>query len=142
MNQLFITTLLLFNAAIASNTTQNWALEGYDVVSYFSNAQPLKGKTSIAVEWEGKVYLFSSNENSRMFQRHPRSYLPQYDGWCAYAMAKGKKVAINPKAFVIQENKLYLFYKTKWIDTQQKWLKKPSLLQSQADRHWNTIIRQ
>jgi hypothetical protein len=61
--------------------------------------------------------------------------LPQYGGWCAYAMAKDKKVQINPEAYLVDEGKLFLFYKTSWNNTQLKWLNNPSELKQIADEN-------
>lgn len=42
-------------------------------------------------------------------------YLPQYDGYCAFAVAKmNKKVAVNPETFRVDDGKLYLFYNDFW----------------------------
>ena len=45
---------------------------------------------------------------------NPSCYVPQYGGWCAYAMGyNGEKVEINPESYSIEDKKLYLFYKTR-----------------------------
>ena len=64
--------------------------------------------------------------------------MPQYGGWCAYAIAlKNKRVTINPKTYEIREGKLYLFYKTKLINTHKKWLAKNSNeLIKKANANW------
>ena len=73
-------------------------LDGYDVVSYFSleqNAvgaeQPaaVKGNKAITAEYNGAVWAFSSEENREMFLKSPETYAPQYDGHCAFGVAKG-----------------------------------------------------
>ena len=115
---------------------QQLALNGYDAVSYFSAVQPTQGKATISVEWEGAIYHFSSEANKTLFKENPTAYLPQYGGWCAFAMAKGKTEEVNPKAYIIQENKLYLFYKTRWVDTQKKWQENPQELRDRADINW------
>lgn len=42
------------------------AVNGYDVVSYFSGS-PMKGTGTLASEHMGQTYLFSSEENKEMF---------------------------------------------------------------------------
>lgn len=118
------------------------AVGGYDLVSYFIQDNPQKGKESIALNWEGARYLFANQENKALFKKNPEKYLPAYGGWCAYAMVKGKEVEINPKAFHIQQGKLYLFYKTNWVDTKTKWIKNPTAYKTQADQAWAKKITQ
>ena len=43
---------------------------------------------------------------------------------------------INPEAFRIEKNKLYLFYKTRWVDTHQKWGERAEELREKADTNW------
>jgi hypothetical protein len=52
----------------------------------------------------------------------------------------GKKVEINPESFSIENNKLYLFYKTIITDTKKKWLKNNQELKMNADQNWNKLI--
>ena len=118
------------------------AIGGYDLVSYFTQDNPKKGKESIALNWEGARFLFANQENKALFKKNPEKYLPAYGGWCAYAMVKGKEVEINPKAFHIQQGKLYLFYKTNWVDTRIKWIKNPIAYKAKADQAWAKKITQ
>ena len=141
---LFILFLFQFGAFVyAQNAEKTYnlnkdgvAIEGYDLVSYFEAENPLKGKAENALLYKGATYWFASMANKEKFKSAPENYLPQYGGWCAYAMAKGNQVEINPEAYLIKQEKLYLFYKTSWINTRTKWLKEPKALQAKADLHW------
>ena len=77
------------------------AVEGYDLVSYFTQYNPQQGRESLAVSWKGARCLFVSEENKTMFKKNPDKYLPGYGGWCAYAILRGKELEINPKAYHI-----------------------------------------
>ena len=117
------------------------AVEGYDLVSYFSNEKPKVGNKTIFYTFQGATYLFANEENKKLFIETPEKYLPQYGGWCAYAMGKnGEKIAVNPKAYIISNNKLYLFYKTSLVDTKKKWNKNSEGLQKKADENWKKVI--
>jgi len=72
----------------------------------------------------------------------PDQYLPEYGGFCAYAIAKdGKKVGVNPKTFTITDGKLYLFYNSWGVNTLNKWNEEGAQdLQNKADAKWKTII--
>lgn len=119
----------------------NLALSGYDVVEYHSH-NVLKGNAKFeATHQEGK-YRFSSLNNKLLFEKNPEKYLPQYGGWCAYAMGySGEKVSIDPESYTIENGKLYLFYKSFFNDTKAKWDKNTSALKEEADTNWNIILK-
>ena len=73
-----------------------------------------------------------------LFKNSPKKYIPEYGGWCAYAIAlKNKKVTIDPVTYEIRDGNLYLFYKTKFINTHKKWLtKNPKKLIQKANVNW------
>ena len=146
MKKLPILLFLLFPLILFAqkkNIDENsLAVGGYDLVSYFIQDNPQKGKESIALNWEGARFLFANQENKALFKKNPEKYLPAYGGWCAYAMVKGKEVEINPKAFHIQQGKLYFFYKTNWVDTKIKWIKNPTTFKTKADQAWAKKITQ
>ena len=71
----------------------------------------------------------------------PEEYLPQFDGYCAYGIAKsGKKYKINPTTFDIVDGKLYLFFdntdKGKKINTLLPWKEETATLQEAAHANW------
>ncbi len=94
-----------------------FAASGYDVVSYFDLKQsavgqpqssPLAGKKSLTAEYNGATFAFASKANLDRFQANPAGFAPQYDGHCAYGVAKGGKVPGNPTLWRIVDGKLYL----------------------------------
>ena len=62
------------------------AIQGYDPVSYFSDAGPQKGDKKINYSYEGVIYYFISNENKNKFIEIPQTFGASYGGWCAYAL--------------------------------------------------------
>lgn len=112
------------------------ALKGYDTVAYFEENQAVKGSPKLNYKWGDVKWQFSSQENLEAFKASPEKYLPQYGGWCAYAMANGQKVGIDPKAFDIKDGKLYLNYSRK---VQKKWQKKSDSYIPKADAFWKKI---
>lgn len=102
-----------------------FAVSGYDVVSYFDlkqsnvgtpQASPLPGKASFTTDYNGAKFAFSSEENLKRFQASPAKFAPQYDGHCAFGVAKGGKVPGNPKLWRIVGGKLYLNIKQTVVD--------------------------
>ena len=89
---------------------------------------------------EGASYQFISAKNKKSFQANPKKYKPQYGGWCAYAMAKKKKVEVNPKSYEIRDGKLYLFYKSYFSNTLKSWKSEgPTGLAKKANAYWETV---
>ncbi|SCZ53151.1 YHS domain-containing (seleno)protein [Epibacterium ulvae] len=94
-----------------------FAVSGYDVVAYRSLAQSavgtsqpeaIPGKASITAEYNGSTFAFATEENRDKFVSNPDFYAPQFDGHCAYGVAKGGKVPGNPHLWRIVDDKLYL----------------------------------
>jgi YHS domain-containing protein len=81
--------------------------KGYDVVAYFNNS-PTLGTSSIKVDFNSGVFHFSTEANKTTFLENPEKYAPQFGGYCARAMASGSKVDINPEAYEVYDQKLYL----------------------------------
>ena len=116
---------------------QNVAINGYDVVAYFTEEKAIRGKETYIHTHEGVIYIFCSEMNKKHFAKNPSRYLPQYGGWCAYAMGKeGTKVDINPKTFKLLGGKLYLFYNTPGINTLNSWNEDEVNLKKKADGFW------
>ena len=77
------------------NLEKGLAVQGYDVVAYFSG-KPVKGNASFAAVYQGVRYHFANEANKETFKKNAAKYEPQYGGWCAYAMgANGEKVEIK-----------------------------------------------
>jgi YHS domain-containing protein len=124
------------------NLEDGVAIEGYDPVAYFTQKKAVKGKEEFAYKYEGITYYFSSASNKDMFVKNPKTYEPQYGGWCAYAMgANGEKVEIDPATFKVLDGKLYLFYNAFFNNTLPKWNKDEASLKTKADNNWKTIFK-
>ena len=130
------------NAQEHSNTKNGYAAEGYDVVAYFNN-EALKGTKEFATEYKGATYQFSSIENLKIFKENSKRYVPQYGGYCAYAIAiKNEKIGVNPKTFQVIDDKLYLFYNSWGANTLENWNEEgPEKLKEQADSKWEEIVK-
>jgi YHS domain-containing protein len=84
------------------------ALKGYDPVSYFVDGKPMQGMEKFMAKHDGATYHFSSEKNRDMFVASPAKFAPQYGGFCAFGAAKGGKFEIDPVAYTVVDNKLYL----------------------------------
>ena len=138
-------TVLVFNTLQAqgdNNLKKGFIAEGYDVVAYFSN-EAIKGEDNLVSEYNAVKFKFSTTENLNIFNSNPEKYVPQYGGYCAYAIAvKGEKIGINPKTFQIIDDKLYLFYNKLGVNTLENWNDEGvEKLQVQADENWERIVK-
>jgi YHS domain-containing protein len=116
------------------------ALQGRDPVSYFGTPRPSKGSEQITAEHDGAVYRFTSQANRDQFLAEPQKYVPQYGGWCATAMAEGKKVEVDPRNYRVTEGRLFLFYKSIVHDAQDDWKKDEANLAKRADAAWTRLV--
>lgn len=115
------------------------ALSGYDPVTYLSQNKAMKGSPQIASIYRGVTYNFASEENRALFAANPEMYLPAYGGWCATAMAKGRKVEIDPTNFKVTNNRLFLFYKNFLSNARGDWEKDEPAQTTRADANWKRI---
>lgn len=119
-----------------------FAVSGFDVVAYFDKTQapvgqrqpaPTPGKASITATHNGATFAFASEGNRARFLADPASYVPQYDGHCAFGVAKGGKVPGDPQLWRIVDGRLYLNLQR---SVQEMWLADiPGNLQT-AEANW------
>lgn len=122
------------------NTDKGYLVEGYDVVSYFQG-KPTEGNKKYSTTFKGVKFKFSSQQNLQTFLKNPTKYIPQYGGYCAYAVAEKKtKMDIDPDVYEVRDGKLYLFYSSwfssKLTDWQEGDTKK---LQAKGDKNWKEL---
>src|SRR5438874_4151114 len=92
----------------AVNTENGWAIKGYDPVAYFTTGKPTPGMAQFTTTYKGASYRFASAENRARFIAAPEKFVPQYGGYCAYAIALNQIADIEPDQWAIVNDKLYL----------------------------------
>lgn len=122
------------------NTKKGYAVDGYDVVAYFAD-KAIKGDSKFVTTHDQVKYKFANQKNLDTFTSNPDKYIPQYGGYCAYAVGvNAEKVGVDPKTFEIRDGKLYLFYNSWGVNTLTKWQKEGAeALQEKADANWQKI---
>lgn len=132
-------TTVLSTVALATeetNVTDGFAVQGYDVVAYFTEGKPVQGRSAYRSTHDGATYRFASAGNKALFDADPAAYVPQYGGWCAFGAAMGRKFPIVPDAWRIVDGKLYLNNSKK---VQQRWNGDvPGFIRG-ADNNWKII---
>lgn len=86
------------------------AVQGYDVVAFFTDSKPVKGNPQFTSAHSGGTYQFASAEHKAAFDKEPAKYAPQFGGYCAYGVSKGSLVNIEPDAFQVVGGRLLLQY--------------------------------
>lgn len=118
-------------------------LQGYDPVAYLVDHRAVKGDARFATQHEGVTFRFTSQAHKELFASAPGKYVPQYGGWCAYAMgAKNTKYEVDPATFKVKDGKVYLFYKGFFTNTLDEWNKDEGRLLPAADRNWSAFKHQ
>jgi YHS domain-containing protein len=114
------------------------AINGYDTVAYFTVGKALKGEDSLVTEWRGAKWKFSSQANLDLFKASPEKYAPQYGGYCAFGVAQGHLVKVEPDQFTVRDGKLYLNYDA---DVQAQWLRDTAGFIKEADAKFPALLR-
>jgi hypothetical protein len=118
-------------------SVQNVAIGGVDVVAYFTTGQPTMGLDYYITEWQGTTWQFSSRENLALFNKDPTRFAPQFGGFCSLTTAHGASIPINPMAWTIHNQRLYLFVFEAARDT---WLMNPDKLIERANLAWSSEL--
>jgi YHS domain-containing protein len=114
------------------------AVNGYDTVAYFSVGKPVMGKDTFVLDWMGAKWKFASQANLELFKANPEKYAPQYGGYCAFGVAQGYLVKVDPDQFTVLDGKLYLNYDA---DVQAKWRKDPAGYIKIADAQFPALLQ-
>ena len=117
----------------AVNTAAGLGLKGYDPVAYFTQGRPTPGIDQYTYSWKGVTYRFASADNLERFKTDPEKYLPQYGGYCAYAMSLDRIADIDPSRWAIVKGKLYL---NNGFVAQSLWSVNKTGNIASADRNW------
>lgn len=84
-------------------------VHGFDPVVLSTVGGVARGDAANTVVHDGVAYYFASPLSADRFSADPEAYLPQFGGFCAYAIALGKKFDGDPRFADIVDGKLYLF---------------------------------
>jgi YHS domain-containing protein len=113
------------------------ALQGYDPVAYFTDRRPVKGDANITAVFEGATYRFANAERKAAFEREPAKYVPQFGGFCAYAVSINKTASIDPNFWEIVDGRLILQHNKKAWDL---WHKDPMTNLQKALSNWPGLV--
>jgi YHS domain-containing protein len=112
------------------------ALDGYDPVAYFVDGTPVRGSAAFEQTIDGTRYRFVSAENRDRFAAEPAKYLPQYGGFCAWAVSRGYTANGDPLAWRIVDGRLFLNYSKR---VQRMWEEDVPGNITKGDANWPAI---
>ena len=117
---LVLATLSVAGAAVAGGKVapvnidkKGLALHGYDPVSYFESDKPQPGSEAFSYSYGGATWRFTSAENRKKFAQSHDMYMPQFGGYCAYAVSENRTADIDPLLYKVVGGKLYVNYDAK-----------------------------
>ncbi|MEM8824751.1 MAG: YHS domain-containing (seleno)protein [Pseudomonadota bacterium] len=133
--------LIAFPAAAATrpvySNRQGVAVDGSDVVAYFTDGAPVAGSRDITHIWNGATWRFSTEENRAAFVANPEAYAPQYGGYCAWAVSQGYTASTTPEAWKIVNGKLYLNFSRR---VQRRWERDIPGNIAAGDANWPGVL--
>ena len=114
------------------------AIKGYDPVAYFTVGKPTKGDSDFSFDWNGAEWRFATAANRDLFKADPVKYAPQYGGYCAWAVSRGYTAGIDPDAWKIVNQRLYLNYSLK---VQAQWSEDIPGNIAKAEENWPKLLK-
>ena len=129
-------------AGTVKKADQQWAalhpaLGGYCPVAYGAMNKAVKGDPKVSLDHDGMHYLFVNAEAKKMFEANPAKYEVAYQGYCATAMAMGKKVASDPTLFTVADGKTYLFSS---VEAKKMFDGNPAATVQKANEQWAKLL--
>lgn len=121
---------------VHTNWRDNIAAEGYDVVTFFSG-KPQLGKAEFTTRYEGADWFFFNQANKDLFLTNPDLFAPQYGGYCAWAVSKGKLAPGNAEHWFVEDGRLYFNYNAR---IKRRWEKKRANYIRSAEKRWLDLI--
>jgi YHS domain-containing protein len=121
------------------------AMSGYDPVSYFpeGGGRPQVGDARFEAERDGRRYRFASEANRERFLSSPERYEPAFGGWCTYAVAHGYKFEVDPESYLVEGDRLLLFYRGTLGDARGEFEKEGVAAGvRQADANWPGLAKE
>jgi YHS domain-containing protein len=95
--------------AVSEGQDKHLMLFGHDVVAYFTQSAHKKGDPAINSVIDGVTFRFASAEHKVLFDKEPKKYIPQYNGYCANGIVYGIPWGGDADSWRVIDGKLYIF---------------------------------
>ncbi len=146
MRSFFIALALIVTPALPAHAEQpavhtglfsNVGVGGYDPVAYFTQQRAVRGEARFTFTHQGVVYHFANADNLARFRAAPAMYLPQYGGYCAWAVSQGYTAPGDPRYWRVVNGRLYLNYNA---DIQHRWEADIPARIREGDANWPAVL--
>ena len=137
---LAIAMLFAVPAYAADAIYSNWlgrAIGGYDPVAYFTEDKAVEGNGDYTAEWKGADWRFASAANRDLFVAAPEKDAPRDVGHWASAVAQTATAKMDPTAWAVVNDKLYLNYSH---DIQKTWIADRDAFIIAANNNWPGVL--
>lgn len=132
----FLRSIGMFSSAPIYQTEAG-AIDGYDVVAYFNQGEALRGLPQWTQEYKGASWRFASQAHHQAFAAQPERYVPQFGGYCAFAVSQNYTAYSDPNAWTIVDGRLYLNIDQK---VAEKWKADQRKLIQLAEQNWPAVL--
>lgn len=122
---------------VVTNRYTGLAIDGFDPVAYFVDAEPKLGRAGLEFRHAGATWRFANEGNRAAFKVDPDVYMPRFGGHDPIAIARGAATAGHPRLWRIANQRLYLFYN---VDGRSAFGKNPEGAIEAAERHWPEVL--
>ena len=114
------------------------ALSGMDPVSYFTEPEPLPGRSDFEFIWQNVSWYFATAANRDIFATAPDIYAPQFGGHDVMGVARGFISDSDPHIYALFKQRLYLFYSAA---NREAFLLAPDAAGRTAEEKWPELAR-
>jgi len=129
-------------AATTERIVVDWhsglAIGGYDPVAFFTEGQPRQGSADFEYRSGGAVWRFCNVGNRDAFIANPDVYMPRFGGYDPMGVIRGIAVAGNPDVWIINGDRLFLFYDRA---QRERFAAAPDRLFVLAERRWPEVLQ-
>ena len=113
------------------------AIDGFDPVAYFTDADALAGRPDVEASDRGAIWRFRNEGNRAIYLAHPEVYGPRFGGYDPTDVARGKPVPGRAQIWLIRGERLYLFSRK---ESRDAFAVAPDRFLDQADQKWPELM--
>ncbi|MBR2117322.1 MAG: YHS domain-containing (seleno)protein [Pseudomonadota bacterium] len=122
---------------VVVNRHSGLAIDGYDPVAYFTDAEAARGQPDVEASAGGTVWRFRNEANRAVFLAHPDIYGPRFGGYDPVDVARGRTVAGQAQLWLVSGERLYLFSRE---DNLNAFAANPDAVLKQAGGKWPALV--
>jgi hypothetical protein len=123
---------------VVTDRNTGLAIYGVDPVAYFTDKQPIVGRTEFEFRFAGAIWRFANEGNRAAFVADPKVYMPRFGGYDPVGIARGVSTPGYPQLWAITKDRLYLFYSAQ---ARAAFLADPSAAVAAAEARWPRLVQ-